>query len=138
LQQQGAEKLLGRDRRTSVPRIERRELGVERAQRFVGKLHRFNDLPWNPSHGAIQGPRLTHGRPVRKAAALSLPQLRQLLATCDASARGRRDRALLLFGFAGALCRSELVARVEDVAVVQGRRRLRPNRGKTDQAGQGA
>jgi hypothetical protein len=44
----------------------------------------------------------TSGRPVRKAAALSLVQLRQLLATCDGSARGRRDRALLLFGFAGA------------------------------------
>jgi len=76
---------------------------------------------------------------VRKAAALSLPQLRQLLATCDASARGRRDRALLLFGFAGALRRSELVAlRVEDVAVVPGGLRLRLNRGKTDPTGQGA
>jgi integrase len=62
-----------------------------------------------------------HGRPVRKAAALTLPMLRQLLATCDASSRGRRDRALLLFGFAGALHRSELAAlRVENVAVVGG------------------
>ena len=65
--------------------------------------------------------------------------LRQILATCDASARGRRDRALLLFGFVGALRRSELVAlRVEDVAVVAGGLRLRILRGKTDQAGQGA
>jgi integrase len=56
---------------------------------------------------------------VQKAAALTLPMLRQLLATCDASARGRSDRALLLFGFVGALRRSELVAlRVEDVALV--------------------
>ena len=65
--------------------------------------------------------------------------LRQLLATCDQSARGRRDRALLLFGFVGALRRSELVSlRVEDVAVVAGGLRLRIVRGKTDQAGQGA
>ena len=58
------------------------------------------------------GPSLrTEGRPVRKAAPLTLAMLRQLVATCDASPRGRRDRALLLlFGFAGALRRSELVA----------------------------
>ena len=67
------------------------------------------------------------------------PRLRQLLATCDQSDRGRRDRALLLFGFAGALRRSELTfLRVEDVAVVAGGLRLRIRRGKTDQAGQGA
>jgi hypothetical protein len=65
--------------------------------------------------------------------------LRQILLTCDASARGRRDRALLLFGFTGALRRSELVSlQVEDVAIVPGRLRLRIRRGKTDQAGQGA
>jgi integrase len=76
---------------------------------------------------------------VQKAAALTLAMLRQILATCDQSARGRRDRALLLFGFAGALRRSELVAlQVEDVAIVAGGLRLRIMRGKTDQAGQGA
>jgi integrase len=48
--------------------------------------------------------------------------LRQLVATCDRTARGRRDRALLLFGFAGALRRSELVAlQVEDVKGDAGR-----------------
>jgi integrase len=81
----------------------------------------------------------SHGRPVQKAAALTLTMPRQILATCDTSARGRRDRALLLFGFVGALRRSELVAlHVEDVALVAGGLRLRIRRGKTDQAGQGA
>ena len=116
---------------------------IRRRLSALGKMHRFNDLPWNPAHRDIQGPLQgllrTHGRPVRKAAALSLPMLRQLLATCDATARGRRDRALLLFGFAGALRRSELTAlRVEDVAIVAGGLRLRIARGKTDQEGQGA
>jgi integrase len=74
-----------------------------------------------------------------KAAPLTLDILRPLLATCDVSARGRRDRALLLFGFAGALRRSELVAlQVEDVVEVAGGLRLRIRRGKTDQSGQGA
>jgi integrase len=115
---------------------------IRRRLSALGKMHRFNDLPWNPAHRDIQGPLQgvlrTHGRPVQKAAALTLPMLRQLLATCDQSARGRRDRALLLFGFVGALRRSELVSlQVEDVAVVAGGLRLRIRRGKTDQAGQG-
>ncbi len=116
---------------------------IRRRLAALGKMHRFNDLPWNPGHRDIQQPLQgllrKHGRPVRKAAALTLPMLRQLLATCDRTARGRRDRALLLIGFAGALRRSELVAlQVEDVAVVAGGLRLRLLRGKTDQAGQGA
>jgi integrase len=116
---------------------------IRRRLSALGKMHRFNDLPWNPAHRDIQGPLQgvlrSHGRPVQKAAALTLTMLRQILATCDASARGRRDRALLLFGFVGALRRSELVAlRVEDVAIVAGGLRLRIRRGKTDQAGQGA
>lgn len=115
---------------------------IRRRLSALGKMHRFNDLPWNPSHRDIQGPLQgllrEHGRPVRKTAALSLAMLRQLVATCDRSARGRRDRALLLIGFAGALRRSELVAlRVEDVVAVAGGLRLRIARGKTDQAGQG-
>ena len=122
---------------THAPTTIRRRLAA------LAKMHRFNDLPWNAAHRDIQGPLRgllrTHGRPVQKAAALTLPMLRQLVATCDASARGRRDRALLLIGFAGALRRSELVAlQVEDVALVAGGLRLRIARAKTDQAGQGA
>jgi integrase len=116
---------------------------IRRRLAALGKMHRFNDLPWNPAHRDIQGPLQgllrTHGRPAQKAAALTLAMLRQLVATCDDSARGRRDRALLLFGFAGALRRSELVAlQVEDVAAVAGGLRLRIAHAKTDQAGQGA
>jgi hypothetical protein len=122
---------------THAPTTVRRRLSA------IGKMHRFNDLAWNPAHRDIQGPLQgllrTHGRPVRKAAALSLAMLRQLVATCDHSPSGRRDWALLLFGFAGALRRSELVAlQVDDVAPVAGGLRLRIRRAKTDQAGQGA
>ena len=116
---------------------------IRRRLAALGKMHRFNDLPWNPAHRAIQGPLQgllrDQGRPVARAAPLTLDLLRPLLATCDVSARGRRDRALLLFGFAGALRRSELVAlQVEDVAEVAGGLKLRIRRGKTDQTGQGA
>jgi integrase len=122
---------------THAPTTIRRRLSA------IGKAHRFNDLPWNPGHRDIQAPLRAllriHGRPVEKAASLSLAMLRQLVATCDGTARGRRDRAMLLIGFAAALRRSELVAlQVEDVAHVAGGLRLRITRGKTDQAGQGA
>src|SRR5271157_5454751 len=122
---------------THAPTTIRRRLSA------IGKMHRFNDLPWNPAHRDIQEPLRgllrQHGRPPQKAAPLTLPMLRRLLATCDPSARGRRDRALLLFGFAGALRRSELVAlRVEDVGVDAGGLRLRIPRSKTDPTGQGA
>ena len=122
---------------------------IRRRLAALGKMHRFNDLPWNPAHRDIQEPLRgvlrSRGRPARKAAALTLVMLRRLLATCDSTARGRRDRhgrgdrALLLFGFAGALRRSELVAlQVEDVAVLAGGLRLRLARSKTDQTGEGA
>jgi integrase len=60
------------------------------------------------------------------------------VSTCDTSARGRRDRALLVIGFAGALRRSELVGlQVEDVTVAAGGLRVRIARSKTDTAGEG-
>jgi integrase len=116
---------------------------VRRRLSAIGKMHRFNDLAWNPSHRDIQEPLQgllrERGRPVQKAAALTLSMLRALVATCDVSTRGRRDRALLLIGFAGALRRSELVAlRVEDIVATAGGLRLRLRRSKTDRAGEGA
>lgn len=122
---------------THAPTTIRRRLSA------IGKMHRLNDMPWNTAHRDIQGPLQgllrTHGRPVQKAAALTLPVLRQLLATCDQTARGRRDRALLMFGFAGALRRSELAGlQIEDVAVTAAGLRVLIRKAKTDQAGQGA
>jgi integrase len=116
---------------------------IRRRLSAIAKMHRFNDLPWNSAHRDIQEPLQgvlrQHGRPVKKAAALTLEMLRKIVATCDRSKRGRRDRALLLIGFAGALRRSELVAlQVEDVAFVGNGLRIRILRGKTDKAGQGA
>jgi integrase len=116
---------------------------IRRRLAALSKMHRFNDLPGNPAHRDIQGPLegllREKSQAVDKAAPLTLDLLRALLATCDNSRRGRRDRALLLFGFAGALRRSELVGlQVEDVVEIAGGLRIRIRRGKTDQAGQGA
>jgi len=67
---------------------------IRRRLAALGKMHRFNDLPWNPAHRDIQEPLRgvlrSRGRPARKAAALTLVMLRRLLATCDSTVRGRR------------------------------------------------
>jgi len=48
---------------------------IRRRLSAIGKMHRLNDLPWNPSHRAIQGPLQEalrpRGRPVRKAVPVS-------------------------------------------------------------------
>ena len=116
---------------------------IRRRLAAIGKMHRFNGLPWTPAHRDIQEPLRgllrQHGQAAQTAAPLTLALLRRLLATCDRSTRGRRDRALLLIGFAGALRRSELVAlQVQDVAVAAEGLRIRIARSKTDPSGQGA
>jgi len=54
---------------THAPSTVRRRLSA------IGKMHRVNNLPWNPSHRAIQEPLQevlrARGRPVQKAAAVS-------------------------------------------------------------------
>ncbi len=115
---------------------------IRRRLAAIGKAHRFVDLPWNPGHRAIQEP--LQGalrklrRPVVKAAAVRLDTLKRLLATCDDSKTGRRDRAVLLVGFAGALRRSELVGLLaEDVTPTTFGLQITIRHSKTDQQGQG-
>jgi integrase len=81
--------------------------------------------------------RMHDAAPTRKTP-LIVEAMRAVLATLDDSPRGRRDRALLLLGWGGALRRSELVAL--DRSDVRLERRglvLRIRRGKTDQHGLG-
>ena len=57
---------------------------------------------------------------------------------CADTLQGKRDRALLLLGFAGAFRRSELVAlNVADIAEEAAGLRITIRKSKTDQEGQG-
>lgn len=89
----------------------------------------------------LEGVRRVHGRPPRKARALTLKQLGELLAAANAQEhplRALRDRALLLIAFMGAFRRSELVAiRVEDIQFEADGMLIHLPRSKTDQDGQG-
>jgi len=116
---------------------------IRRRLSAIGKAHQSNGLEWNIGHRDIQEPLRgalrEHGRPPKQAAALTLDLLQRLLDTCDLSSGGRRDRAMLLIGFAAALRRSELVGlKVSDITATHDGLEIRLGRSKTDQEGKGA
>lgn len=92
------------------------------------------------------GIKRTHGRPPRKKRALVVEDLRRVLAKLPDSLAGKRDRALLLVGFAAALRRSELAilslpgpgATTVRAEFVHAGLEIHLDRAKGDQAGQGA
>jgi len=111
----------------------------------LSHAHRLRGHDWAPigSHAAIRntlrGIARRHGIPPRKAAALGTAELRRLVASCDSGLTGRRDRALLLLGYAAALRRSELVGihREHLTFPASGGLRLLIPRAKGDPEGQG-
>ena len=109
----------------------------------LSRAHRLAGQDWPRAHPAIRntlrGIQRTYGRPPRQAAALATAELRRLVATCDSTPAGQRDRALLLLGYAAALRRSELVAiECEHLQLTHDGLRLQIPRAKGDQTGKGA
>ncbi|MHC2087429.1 tyrosine-type recombinase/integrase [Methylobacterium sp. CM6244] len=109
----------------------------------IATAHRMAGFPMDSRHPAIRdvmrGLRREKGVAQDHAEALTVPLLRQLLATCGDRLLDQRDRALLLVGFGAALRRSELVALdVADIAVVPEGLRVTIRRSKSDQDGEGA
>jgi site-specific recombinase XerD len=86
----------------------------------------------------MAGIRRSRGAAREAKKAILTEELRELLATTGDDAIGRRDRALLLTGFAGAFRRSELVAfNTGDVEFTPEGVVLHQRRSKTDQEGAG-
>lgn len=116
---------------------------LERRLAAISSAHQAQGLD-TPTRGAavrtiLQGIKRAHGTAQDGKAPLLPDDLRRMVALLDASPAGRRDRALLLLGFAGAFRRSELVSL--DLADLQMRREglvVTLRRSKTDQEGQGA
>ena len=108
----------------------------------IGHAHRLNGSSWDAKHPVIhhtlRGILRRHGRPPRLSAAITTEEVRRLIASCDGSPVGIRDRALLLLGYAGALRRSELAAVCREHLIIlpRGMRLMLP-RSKGDQEGQG-
>jgi site-specific recombinase XerD len=87
----------------------------------------------------LRGIRRTIGTAREGKAPATADVLKQMLALCPDTLIGKRDRALLALGFAGAFRRSELVAlEVADLAETPDGLRVTIRRSKTDQEWQGA
>ena len=86
----------------------------------------------------LRGIRRTIGTAPDRKSPATADVLTAMLRLCPNTLAGKRDRALLALGFAGALRRSELVAlEVEDLSEVPDGLRVRIRRSKTDQSGEG-
>lgn len=128
--------LAGMARTHALATLRRRLASIARAHRQSGRQF------WR-GHPAIRdtlrGIAREHGVAPRRAAALTTPEIRKLVAGCGGDAAGLRDRALILLGYAAALRRSELVALDRDHVEFDGEGvRLLVARGKGDAAGRGA
>jgi site-specific recombinase XerD len=87
---------------------------------------------------ALKGIRRTKGTAPAKKKAATADIVKEMVRRCPPTLAGRRDRALLLLGFAGAFRRSELVAlTVADLAFVDDGLRVTIRKSKTDQEGAG-
>ena len=119
--------------------------------RWVAGINAAHRAAGHPAPGAdplvaatLRGIRATRRTPPRRAKPLRLEQLSIILARIDrahwpAAVKGRRDTALLLLGFAGALRRSELAAlTLTDLEIDDGALITRIRASKTDQDAAGA
>jgi site-specific recombinase XerD len=117
--------------------IQRRVSAISQAPQLAGHVP-------PPTHvwavrATLRGIRRTLGTaPEQKAPIVTADLHRLIAATPAGTLAGRRDRALLVLGFAGGLRRSELVSLdAEDVAEIEDGLRVTLRRSKTDQEGEG-
>jgi integrase len=107
---------------------------------YAHKLAGHREPPSNAEtvKAVMRGIRRTIGTASTQKAPATADIIGEMLKRCPDTLVGKRDRALLALGFAGAFRRSELVAlRVEDLAEVPDGLRVTIRRSKTDQEGQG-
>jgi site-specific recombinase XerD len=108
----------------------------------IATAHRMAGHPMDTRHPAIRdvmrGLRRAKGTAQRHAEALTTPLTKQVVETCADRLIDRRDRALILIGFAGAFRRSELVVLdLDDLVVMPEGLRITIRKSKTDQDGEG-
>ncbi|MGH2387182.1 MAG: site-specific integrase [Chloroflexota bacterium] len=115
---------------------------ITRRMSAIAQAHKTAGFPSPTTDAAVRqvaaGIRRRHGTQQQGKEAALTADLRAMVETLDGLPRGRRDRALLLLGFAGAFRRSELVALdLADVARTRDGLVVTVRRGKTDQEGLG-
>jgi len=133
------------DERPGRERPTRAIATIERRLAAIGKAHQLAGLD-DPTKDQRVRDAMTGARrrlrtaPTKEKAALALEDLEQMLRRIPSETHaGRRDKALLLVGIAGAFRRSELVALdAEDIRFVPEGMLVSIRKSKTDQEGQGA
>lgn len=124
------------DRGTKSSTIARRVAAIRYVHAIGGHPNPTND---ERVRAVIRGIRRTHGTAPRRVLPATADRLLAMAPRSDGGLSTLRDRALLLFGFAGALRRSELVALdVADLEEMPEGLRVTIRRGKTDAEGRGA
>jgi site-specific recombinase XerD len=119
----------------SVSSIGRRLAGIAYAHKLAKEP---NPTAAEDVKVILAGIRRTVGCAPKRKAAATADRVRAMLDACPDTMLGKRDRALLALGFAGAFRRSELVAlRLEDVTECADGFRVLIRRSKTDQIGEG-
>lgn len=108
----------------------------------ISQAHKIVGVESPTSHevvrAVVQGIRREHGTASSPKEAISLNDLRAMLAAAGDDLGGKRDRAMLLLGFCAGLRRSELVGvNVGDLSFRNEGIALRIRRSKTDQQGAG-
>lgn len=120
-----------------VDERQRKASTLARRVAAISQVHQTAGYPTPTAESVVRsvlaGIRRVHGSEQTAKTALSPELLRKLVGRLPDTLRGRRDRALLLVGFAGALRRSELVAlEVRDLAFQPEGMVLTIRRSKTD------
>ena len=115
---------------------------IGRRAAAIGYRHKLagHEPPTNVEavRAVLRGIRRTIGTARVGKAPATADVLKQMLALCPDTLSGKRDRALLALGFAGAFRRSELVAlEIADLAETPDGLRVLIHRSKGDQEGQG-
>jgi integrase len=121
----------------------RRRIAAVNAQRRADKREPLS-VRDEPLASVLRGIRREVGAPPQGARPLELDELREVVAACPDTLQGKRDRALLLLGFAGAFRRSELAGLDWDasgdgtvyLATVPEGLRIFLKRSKTNQTGE--
>ena len=120
-----------------ISTIRRRVATISQAHQHAGFESPTRD---RRVRAVIQGIARTGNVSVTKKKAISVGDVRAMVAKCDVgSLRGKRDRALILIGFASAMRRSELVSlNIDDIEFQHDDGLvIRVRRSKTDQEGRG-
>lgn len=118
-----------------VSTIQTKLAGIAKAHELQGQA--------NPTHTSsvrllMQGIRRKLGTASQQKAPIKLEDLRRMVETLGHDLKGKRDRAILLLGFAGAFRRSEIAGlEVEDLHFANGEMNITLRHSKTDQEGHG-